>query len=297
LNKLAVLAFALLLFFSTMLWYLANGSLNEYLKSQVLLQSNYYSGQQAQLLKATYSAENGSTQFDDFLLNNIDGLSQPLFLSIDKITAQLAQIPSSQLNSPSIQKKTTTVVHVQKVTIDHLTAWSEIDFSGKSNLDTLLMKVNSQLATDYPALYANISAKMYAQKHPELNAELIENDSKKVSPVLLDDDLKSGKEKSVIERNPAIIASKEAKQKKRLLGKALTRIKVSSLTITELSLITTIDNQTVTQHFENIDLGSFGDDNGLDSNQLGGEILRRLLDRLISIEGESDTDKMVNDVN
>jgi len=276
-----------------MLWYLANGSLNEYLKSQLLLQSHYYSGQNAQLFNATYSAENGSTQFESLSLNNLEGLSQPLIFSIDTITAQLAQVPSSPLNSPSIQKKTTTLVHVQKITLDHLTAWSETDLSGKTNFEILLKKVKTQLATDYPALYTDISAKMYAQKHPELNAELIEDRSEEVSAKLLNRDLKANKNDTVTESNPAIIASKETKQKKRLLGKALTRVQVSSFVISKLTLITTVDNQTVTQHFEQVDLGSFGDKNGLDSNQLGGEILRRLLDKLITIDIESDKDNTI----
>ena len=153
-----------------MLWYLANGSLNDYLKSQVLLQSHYYSGQNAQLLSANFSDDHGSTHFDKLSLENINGMSQPLVFSLDKFTAQLAPVPISQLNSPSIQKKTTTLVHIEKVTLGHLTAWSEKNTSGETNLAVLLKRINIQLATDYPALYPNISAEMYAKLHPELNA-------------------------------------------------------------------------------------------------------------------------------
>jgi hypothetical protein len=255
-----------------MLWYLANGSLNDYLKSQVLLQSQYYSGQNAQLLNAKFSPDNGSTHFDNLTLENISGMSQPLIFSLDKISAQLAQVPSSQLNSPSIQKKTTTLVHVEKVTLGNLVAWSEISTSGETNLALMLKRINIQLATDYPALYPEISAEMYAKQHPELNAVLADGESNKT----LND--------SVVEVNPAIIASKEAKKTKRLLGKALTRLSIASLVIDDLTLTSIVDGKEVTQHFTQINLGRFGDDNGLDTNQLGGEILRRLLIELIRID-------------
>ena len=89
---------------------------------------------------------------------------------------------------------------------------------------------------------------------------------------------------SSAEINPAIIASKEAKQKKRLLGKAQTRITIASLVIDKLTLTSIVDNKTITQHYTAVDLGRFGDDNGLDTNQLGGEVLRRLLHELINID-------------
>jgi len=272
LNKLAVLAFALLLFFSTMLWYLANGSLNEYLKSQVLLQSQYYSGQQTQLLQATFSADKGQTIFEQLSVSNLNGLSQPQLLTLDKITAQLAQVASTQLNSPSIQNKNTTIVNIEKLTLHKLHVWSERTSNGKTNLAVLVEQVSKQLALDYPALYPNISAELYAKEHPELDAtEEIANLEKQI-------------DSQPIETNEAVIASKEAKQKKRLLGKAQSRALVSSMVIKELILTSIKDNKSTTKHFYDIELGRLGDENGLDSNQLGGELLRRLLNKLISIE-------------
>lgn len=262
-----------------MLWYLANGSLNEYLKSQVTLQSQYYSGQQSQLFNATYAADKGQTTFEQLSVNNLAGLSEPQVLTIDRITAQLALVASTQLNAPSIQNKNTSIIHIEKLTLQTLHVWSERTDNDKTNLEILVEQVSKQLALDYPALYPNISAKLYAEEHPELNAS--EHSAN------LEAQLNSPEK----ETNKAVIASKEAKQKKRLLGKAQTRVIISSVVIEELTL-TSIEknketNKETNQSFHNIELGNFGDENGLDSNQLGGELLRRLLNKLIIIENSA----------
>lgn len=274
-NKLAVLALALLLFFSTMLWYLANGSLNDYLKSQVILQSQYYSDQEATLLKADFSNNTGVTQFTGFSLSNINGLTQPILFKADKISAQLAAVPSHLLDSPSIQKKTTTIVHIKELRLGSLHAWSEQinpSETSKTNLEELFKQVSTKLAMDYPALYPQISAELYAKMYPERSEKLALEDAEISTKA------------PQIETNKAILASKEAKQKKRLLGKALTRVTISSVIIEDLTLTIIRDNKTLTKNVKDIQLGSFGDENGLDSNQLGGEILKQILYKLISVE-------------
>lgn len=260
-NKLAVLAFALLMFFSTMLWYLANGSLNDYLKSQVLLQANYYSGQAAQLAKAEFSSDSGVSQFDGFSLANIEGAKQPHVLLVDEMTAQLAPVAISQLNSPSVSKKTTTIVHIENLTLSHLQAWTETAPNENSNLTILLNKISLKLAEDYPALYPEISAKQYAKVHPEQNEQLA-----------LDNHVQT------TETNQAVIESKAAKKKQRLLGKAQIRVIISAITIEKLTL-TNSDNNSK-KELEQIVLDGFGGEEGLDSNQVGGELLRALLEQL-----------------
>jgi len=255
-----------------MLWYLANGSLNEYLKSQVLLQSEYYSGQQTQLLKANFSSDKGQTTFDQLSVSNLNALSQPQLLTINKISAQLAQVASRQLNSTSLQNKNIPIVNIEKLTLHKLHIWSEHTSNGKTNLEVLVNKVSKQLALDYPALYPNLSAELYAKEHPELNATAeIAN-------------LEKQTDSQPIETNKAVIASKEAKQKKRLLGKAQTRIIISSVVINELTLTSIKNNKEIQQDFQNIEFGGIGDENGIDSNQLGGELLRRLLNKVIELE-------------
>jgi len=265
-----------------MLWYLANGSLNDYLKSQVILQSQYYSDKEATLLSADFSNNSGVTQFTGFSLNNIKGLTQPILFKIDKISAQLAAVPS---HSPSIDKKTTTIVHVKELRLGRLHAWSEqVNPSepGKTNLEELFKQISTKLAMDYPALYPQISAELYAKMYPERSEKLALEDAN------------TNTEVQKIETNKAVIASKEAKQKKRLLGKALTRVTISSVIIEDLTLTIIKDNKILTKNVKDIQLGRFGDENGLDSNQLGGELLKQILAKLISVEKSTVIKRKIN---
>ncbi len=256
-----------------MLWYLANGSLNEYLKSQVLLQSEYYSGRQATLVDAEYSIDQGAAYFNQLTLANFEELSAPLLLSIEKVTAQLAKIPSKRLNSQSIQTKTTTIVTIDKLLLSNVKLWSETTLSGEENLQLVANNISMQLAHDFPALYPQISAKIYAQLHPELNEKLL-------------------RDKQAIEQapelNPAVMQAKKAKQQKRLLGKAQYRIIISSVIIEDAAFTQFNQGQSTTKHFNNIDIGSFGGELGLDSKQLGGELLSAIINRLLSLNKEQN---------
>lgn len=271
-----------------MLWYLANGSLNDYLKSQVILQSEYYSAQQAKLLSADFSNNTGITSFTGFSLSNLDGLTQPQLFIIDKISAQLAVVPTHQLDSPSIQKKTTTIVHVKELSFGNLHAWSEVpkaNEAGTTNIEILFKKINTQLAIDYPALYPRISAELYAKMYPER------------SETLALEDLDTKQRVLEVETNQAIIASNEAKQKKRLLGKAQTRVIITSVIIEKLTLTIIKDDQAITTQMKNVELGRFGDENGLASNQLGGELLKRILAQLMKIEKSNVLKSEANEKN
>ena len=172
-----------------------------------------------QLAKAEFSSDSGVSQFDGFSLANIAGSKQPGVLLIDKITAQLAPVAISQLNSPSVSKKTTTIIHIESLTLSHLQAWSENATHDNSNLVVLLNKISLKLAEDYPALYPEISAKHYAKSHPEQNEKLA-LDSHVITT----------------ETNQAVIESKAAKKKQRLLGKAQIRVIISSIVIEKLTL-------------------------------------------------------------
>lgn len=271
-NKLAVLAFALLSFFSFMLWYLANNSLNDHLKSQVILQSKYYSLLDAQLMSADFSKETGILAFSQYQLTNAESFNHPLFISIDTINAQLAKQPTRQLDSPSIQKKTTTLVHIESLKFSNVAIWIEKDSSGISNVEQTLKQVRTHLAIDYPALYPEFSAELYAKKHPDRNETAI-----------LASQPQENQEVKEVETNQAIIASKAAKQEKRLLGKALTRVKIDAIIIDTLTLHTVHDGQVVTTVLNQVSLDALGNKKGLATNQLGGEILRRLLDKLVTL--------------
>ena len=86
------------------------------------------------------------------------------------------------------------------------------------------------------------------------------------------------------------MSPKQQNRKKRLLGKAQTRVKITSVIIENLTLTVIKDNHKITKQLKNISLGSFGDENGLDSNQLGGELLKQVLNSLINLD-KADTIK------
>lgn len=274
-NKLAVLAFTILLFLSAILWYLAKGSLNDYLRSQVELQGHYYSGQQAHIGQAKFLPESNSAQFNQLVLTNVKGYSQSNVLTIDEITATLATpLTSTHPQQVSRNLNTSQIITVEKLTLNKVTVTLEKHkpsvSNSSSNIAVLTELVTLQLAKDYPAVYPEVAAKLYAKEHPELDAKLINSATEVAEPKK--------------EINKAIIASKAEKKQKKLLGKAQTRIAVQAITINQLTLNIIDSEQTKVHQFNQVKLGTIGDTNGLASNQAGGEILRVLLEKILTLQ-------------
>jgi hypothetical protein len=241
LNKLAILAFALLLFFSTMLWYLANGSLNEYLKSQIELQGQHYSGQKTLLAKANFSSETGTAKFNQLSLANLSLYQAKHALVIDEMHVELSTKQPQYL-----------LTKIQNITINKLTLNIEHNAHGISNVKQLTHKISLKLAQDYPELYPEISAKIYAVNNPELNAE------------------------KYAERNPqaGLIIEHTSQKKKR--GKPQQKIIIFAINIKNLELnkIHADSIDSIKKH--NIKIGSIGGMEGLVTNQIGGEVLLHL---------------------
>ena len=241
-NKLAVLAFAILIFLSSMLWYLANGSLNEYLKSQIELQGSYYSGQKATIELADFSSNTGTGEFQDFRLLNLDGYQTDHAIIIDVAHLALVQ--------PTAQPLLTTV---KELTINKLTLNSEAFSGEKSNVDQLIHKISNQLANDYPELYPNISARIYAKNNPQLNAE------------------------EYAQNHPQAGPTKAHSKPKKKRGKSKGKINITSIKINIVEL-NIIDNGLVkNKSFRDVNIAVIGGKEGVVTNQLGGEVLLALL--------------------
>lgn len=240
-NKLAVLAFSLLLFFSTMLWYLANGSLNEYLKSQIVLQGEYYSGQKAVISLVDYSPDSNITMMKGLTLANLDTYQANNVLEIDKIQIDLSENQNQRL-----------MTKISKVTINKLTLNVE-QTKENNNIEQLIKKISSKLANDYPQLYPQISAEIYAKNNPELNAEQYSKDNPQAGPII------------------------EHTKKKKSRGKALAKVIISAISINHLELNTMVNGVSSTIQKRNVNVGAIGDSEGLVGNQLGGEVLLNLL--------------------
>jgi len=242
LNKLAVLAFTLLVILSSMLWFLANESLNEYFKSQIELQGDYYSGQKTTVDLAEFSSSTGTGKFTNLsLLNLHDHQAQPTII-IDEAQITLVRQPTQPL-----------LTTVKEITINKLTLNSKTSSGKTSNIDQLIERITSKLALDYPELYPNISAKIYAKNNPQLNAEEYAQSNPQAGP---------------------IIEHTKAKKKR---GKPQGKINISTITINTVELNIINNNLTKKILLNNINITAIGGKNGVVSNQLGGEVLLALL--------------------
>ncbi len=255
-----------------MLWYLADGSLNDYLKSQVLLQSEYYTGYPASLQVANYESHTGIAVFEQFTLKNKPGLFPAELLNIDNIKVTLTNNPIKQLSTASIANKTTTLVNLESLQLGRVKIWVSSAANNATSLNQQQTFIINKLAKDFPALYPKVSAKLYAQKYPERSEQL----------ALQSMEVKA--QATTTEKNQAVIIAKQNKQQKRLLGKAQTRLTISAISIEQLSVYTIVQGTTNVEHFTNISLGSLGGEHGLASNQLGGELLNRLMTKAISLQ-------------
>jgi len=242
LNKLAVLAFALLLFFSTMLWYLASGSLNDYLKSQIQLQGHYYSGQKTTIALTDYSANTGTAQFKQLNLANASNYHTQHALIIDEVRVEV-----------SPQQPPYIVTQVNKITINNLSINIEQKIGSNSNIDQLIDHISLKLANDYPEQYPAISAKIYAAKNPTLNAEQYAQNNPQAGPMI------------------------EHTSPKKKRGKPQSKIIISAITIKTLTLNTIQGDAIDTIQKHNIDITAIGGSAGFVSNQLGGELLLTFL--------------------
>ncbi|MCI2285641.1 hypothetical protein L3081_22480 [Colwellia sp. MSW7] len=241
LNKLAVIAFTLLLFFSTMLWYLANSSLNEYLASQITLQGNYYTGQETTITQADFAADSGIATFKGISLVNIGHYQAKNALTIDEVSVEL---------SPTQKQTMLTAVH--KVTVNKLTLNIEKNSKG-TNIEQIINSITTKLANDYPQQYPQVSAKLYAESHPNLNAVEYKNEHPQAGPII------------------------EHTKDKKTRGKPQQKIKISTILIKNLVINSIESGVSKTTNINNVNLAAIGEQEGLSLNQIGGEILLRLL--------------------
>jgi len=238
-----------------MLWYLANGSLNEYLKSQIQLQGQYYSQQATQLAIADFSANSGIGAFKEATLTNPDGYQAKYALLIDSANIELVtpQSATTVQSASPFKENHALITTVQQLTINKLTLNSEHTSATKNNIATLIALIKNQLAQDFPELYPAISAKLYAQKNPQLNAQTYAQTHPQAGP---------------------IIEHKKAKKKR---GKVQAKIKIHAITINTLVLNNTHHGVTKTIQLNDLQLSPIGGEQGIVTNQIGGELLLALL--------------------
>jgi len=242
LNKLAVLAFTLLVFLSSILWYLANGSLNEYLKSQVELQGHYYTGQKANIELADFSSSAGIGEFKNISLLNLADHQAKHVMLIDVAHLELEKQPTQHL-----------LTTVKTLTINKLTLNIETRLKANSNVNQLVERISRKLAQDYPELYPTISAKIYAKNNPELNAEAYAQQNPQAGPIV------------------------EHTKVKKKRGKPQAMLNISTIKINTVELNILTEGVTENINLNEVELSTVGGKKGIVSNQLGGEVLLALL--------------------
>jgi hypothetical protein len=242
LNKLAVLAFTLLVSLSSILWYLANGSLNEFLKSQIEIQGHYYSGQKTNIDLADFSSSTGTGEFKKFSLLNLNDHQAKHAVNIDVAHIALVRQPTHPL-----------LTTVKKLTINKLTLNIET-LSGKaSNIEQLIERIKSKLAQDYPELYPNISAEIYAKNNPQLNAVEYAQNNPQVGPII------------------------EHTTPKKKRGKPEAKINISAITINTVELNIINNGLAKKSSLNDVNITAIGGKQGVVTNQLGGEVLLAVL--------------------
>ena len=231
-----------------MSWFLASGSLNDYLKSQASLQGQYYTGQKTNLENASFDANTGIATFKQITLTNLENYQDTYALKINHAKAQL--LPQTQAN----------LLTIEKITLDKVEVFIEQQHD-KNNLSQLHEQITEQLVSDFPKYYPALSAKQFALAHPELNAQLVTEPE----------------QTNNIQETAAAIEARKAKKSAPKRGKKTNDIQINSIVINELVINNLINNKREQSHLTNISLTDLIDKKPLDSTQLGGEILRLLL--------------------
>ncbi len=233
-----------------MLWYLANSSLNAYLKSQITLQGQYYSGQNASAVNTNFSANTGIGTFTQLALDNPKEFQRPYAIEVDEVNVEL-----------DLAKTTQSLVIVKKLTINKLQLWLEISSANSNNFENLKTQIIQKLAIDYPELYPEISAKKYANKNPTRNIALHHEAS--IQKAL--DDKKLTK---------AAILAKNSKKKREMPS---TKIAIQSIFINHIELNVLKASEQFQLKNTNVSLVGIGGNQGIVTNQLGGEVLLSML--------------------
>lgn len=224
-----------------MLWYLANGSLNDYLKSQVELQGSYYTGQKTHVAQADFSSNTNIATFNQINLENKHNFQSLYLLTIDEAIVEL----SSNQDQHSLTK--IKEIHIKTLTLNIETTSDELD-----NVDSLMQTIRLKLANDYPELYPAISAKIFAKNNPELNA---------------DEYVKNHQQTVIIEH--------KSEQKTR--GKPRQKLSIDTIKIKTLLVNSKTGNNLNSTQQHDIEIKSIGGKQGFEANQIGGEILLQLL--------------------
>jgi len=139
-NKLATLAITALLICGGALWFLASGSLNDFVKIQIENIGNAYTQQQVKVAKVDIELTKGAGAIQGISISNPSGYQQKMAFKLDNIGLDI-DIASLAHQDPIV---------IQSLTIENPQAFVEFTKQGKINLKEILDNINQHLpkATD-----------------------------------------------------------------------------------------------------------------------------------------------------
>lgn len=133
-NKLAVLAIGLLLFFGAMLWFLASADWNGFLRSQIEIQGSQLTGETVKVDKVDLQLSEGFGGIYGISFSNPSKYKQPQAFYLGEVSLDFDL--SSLTGSPVI---------IEAITVKKAKAFVEFDKDGNNNFKDLLTAINNQI--------------------------------------------------------------------------------------------------------------------------------------------------------
>ena len=245
-NKLAVLAFSLLLFFGAMLWYLADSSLNDFIKGQVVLQGDYYTGQTTKIKDVSFSQASGT------------GVLQGITLSISKGNSKASMSATNKPSNDPHQQPTILSINTAKVTFDSNTLNSELINIKNIEIDSLEVWLTEQ--EGYSKAVNNLTQ---LQQHIATQLLTIIPEVKPSLP------------------KPSYVKDDGKGKKNR--GKIQTKIHINSVFIHEITLNIQQGDTILQSKHQSIRFANIGTNDGIISNQLAAILLNKILKKSLSL--------------
>ena len=141
-NKLATLAITILLICGGALWFLASGSLNEFIKEQIQIIGHETTKQKVLVGNVDIQLKKGSGTITDIVLYNPAGYSYPHVFSLGKVGLDI-----------NIESLTKEPIVIDEIIIEKPQAFVEFNKKGGSNIKELLdiIKENTTKSTEEPS--------------------------------------------------------------------------------------------------------------------------------------------------
>lgn len=133
-NKLASIVFIILLFCGAGLWFVANGSLDDFIKQQIETQGSKITNQTVLVKSVDMKLTKGSGAINGFSLSNPEQYKYPLAFSFETILLDI-----------NISSLTEDTIVIDEIRINDPKAFVELTTSGTANLSDILKDIEKNI--------------------------------------------------------------------------------------------------------------------------------------------------------